>query len=105
MVSKTYTYVVAPTRPQRPPISFDTGGVAIMTKNEKDKTYVYNGHAASVVIWTLHDGSTDQFGNAPPYVRKQFKSVASIRSHMKTFSLLTSGRMVVVAAVVTSNPC
>ena len=53
-----------------------------MTKNEKDKTYVYNGHAASVVIWTLHDGSTDQFGNAPPYVRKQFKSVASIRSHM-----------------------
>ncbi len=95
MVS-THTYVVAHTRTQRPPASFDSGGVAVLTKNEKDKTYVYNGYATSSVTWTLHDGTTNQFGSAPPYVRKQFKSVASIRTHMnvdvssKVFAMVLS---------------
>ena len=83
-------------RTNRPTAAFDKTSALVVTKNEKDKVYHFNGIADSMVVWPIHDGTSNQFEAAPSYVKKTFKSVGDIRTFMsvptssKVFAIVLS---------------
>lgn len=67
-------------RTMKPPVALESSEIVLVSKG--DHGFQVVGFSKTLVCFTLFDGTTDSLQSSPPIVKKHFKDLGAVRTHM-----------------------